>query len=337
MANRRMFSLDVVDTDKFLDMPATSQNLYFHLGMRADDDGFVSSPKKITKLVNCGDDDLKVLASRGFIIEMGDGIVVIKHWKQNNYIQNDRYKPTIYQKQFDLLVVNDGVYELDTGCIQHVSELEAQYRIDKDRIEKDRKKRSLRSPEVDRTIEAWNALGLRPIKKLSPSSRRYQNLVERIEENGIDDVLQAIQKIWDSSYLQGKTEGGRMIELEWFVDPDNFSKVLEGYYDDSERRQQDNQKIEYSEPEPELDRFACMDQGLRREMERVGVIVGQTLNFAGCSVDDAGKYIDWLNGIEIQEDEETPETLKAEGWIDPSSMSDEEIKKYMREHSNDYE
>ena len=68
MANRRMFSLDVIDTDKFLDMPATSQNLYFHLGLRADDDGFVSSPKKITKLVNCGSDDLNVLISRVLLI-----------------------------------------------------------------------------------------------------------------------------------------------------------------------------------------------------------------------------------------------------------------------------
>lgn len=195
---------------------------------------------------------------------------------------------------------------------------------------------SLRSPEVDRTIEAWNDLGLRPVKKIPPSSRRYQNLMERIEENGIDDVLQAIQKIRDSSYLQGKTEGGRMIELEWFVDPDNFSKVLEGYYDDSEQRQQDNSRRDDSEPEPETDRFACMDQGLRREMERVGVIVGQTLNFAGCSVDDAGRYIDWLNGIEIQEDEMTPETFEAEGWIDVGSMSEEEFEEYLREHCSDY-
>lgn len=139
MANRRMFSLDVVDTDKFLDMPATSQNLYFHLGMRADDDGFVSSPKKITKLVNCGDDDLEVLVSRGFIIKMGDGIVVIRHWKQNNYIQSDRYKPTVYQNQLELLAVDNGVYELDTGCIQDVSKTEAQYSIGKERIEKERK------------------------------------------------------------------------------------------------------------------------------------------------------------------------------------------------------
>lgn len=133
MANRRMFSLDVVDTDKFLDMPATSQNLYFHLGMRADDDGFVSNPKKITKLVNCGNDDLNVLISRGFVIALEDGIVVIRHWKQNNYIQSDRYRRTVYQKQRDALTVKDGVYEVDTKCIQTVSEMEAQVRIDKNR------------------------------------------------------------------------------------------------------------------------------------------------------------------------------------------------------------
>lgn len=129
MANRRMFSLDVVDTDKFLDMPATSQNLYFHLGLRADDDGFVSSPKKITKLVNCGSDDLNVLISRGFVIVMDGGIVVVRHWRQNNYIQSDRYKATIYQEQKKKLVENNGVYELSTECIQTVSKVEAQVSI----------------------------------------------------------------------------------------------------------------------------------------------------------------------------------------------------------------
>lgn len=68
MANRRMFSLSVIDTDKFLDMPVSSQLLYFHLGMRADDDGFVSSPKRIARTTNCGDDDLRILATKGYII-----------------------------------------------------------------------------------------------------------------------------------------------------------------------------------------------------------------------------------------------------------------------------
>lgn len=134
MANRRMFSLDVVDTDIFLDMPASSQNLYFHLGMRADDDGFVSSPRKITKLVNCSRDDLNVLISRGFVIAFADGIVVITHWRQNNYIQKDRYKETVYKNDLESLSIENGVYRLDTVRIQSVNNLEAQVSIGKDSI-----------------------------------------------------------------------------------------------------------------------------------------------------------------------------------------------------------
>ncbi len=136
MANRRMFSLDVVDTDRFLEMPASSQNLYFHLGMRADDDGFVSSPKKITKLVSCGEDDLNILISKGFVIAFDGGIVVIRHWKQNNYIQSDRYKQTLYKKELSALTVNNGAYEIDmyTPCIQSVSKMEAQDSIEIDNI-----------------------------------------------------------------------------------------------------------------------------------------------------------------------------------------------------------
>lgn len=127
----------LMDTDKFLDMPASSQNLYFHLGMRADDDGFVSSPKKITKIVNCATDDLNVLISRGFVLSVGNGIVVITNWKQNNYLQKDRYRPTIYQDEKALLIETNGVYNLNPECIHTVSKLETQERIEKDRDSKD--------------------------------------------------------------------------------------------------------------------------------------------------------------------------------------------------------
>ena len=99
MANRRMFSLDVVDTDDFIDLPVSAQALYFHLGMRADDDGFVSSPKKITKMVGCSADDMKILVDAGYLIPFESGVVVIKDWKVNNYIQKDRYTPTRYQEE----------------------------------------------------------------------------------------------------------------------------------------------------------------------------------------------------------------------------------------------
>lgn len=99
MAKRRMFSLDVVDTDSFLDLPASSQSLYFHLGMRADDDGFVSSPKRITAMVGAAGDDLKLLIAKGFVIPFESGVCVIRDWRVNNYIQRDRYTPSFTPKK----------------------------------------------------------------------------------------------------------------------------------------------------------------------------------------------------------------------------------------------
>lgn len=147
MANRRMFSLDVVDTDIFLDLPISSQALYFHLGMRADDDGFVSSPKRVTSMIGANQDDLKLLIAKGFIIALEDGIVVIRHWKQNNYIQSDRHKGTIYQSQLETLTVSNGVYEMDTDCIQTVYEMDTQVSIDKNSKDKNSKDKSSEGKE----------------------------------------------------------------------------------------------------------------------------------------------------------------------------------------------
>ena len=94
MARKRMFDLEVVDTDLFLEMPQSTQNLYFHLGMRADDDGFVSNPKKIIRTIGANEDDLKILFSKQFVIPFESGIVVIRHWKLNNYLRKDRHTDT---------------------------------------------------------------------------------------------------------------------------------------------------------------------------------------------------------------------------------------------------
>lgn len=136
MANRRMFSLDVVDTDRFLEMPVTTQALYFHLGMRADDDGFVSSPKRITTLVGCNEDDLKLLIAKQFVIPFESGVLVISEWNINNYIQKDRYKSTIYQKEKEMLHKENGVYRLDTFGVQDVSKTDTQVSIGKNSIDK---------------------------------------------------------------------------------------------------------------------------------------------------------------------------------------------------------
>lgn len=128
MANRRMFSKDVIDSDRFLDMPPTAQNLYFHLGIQADDDGFVSSPKKIKRVCGAKDEDLKILEESHFIILFKSGVVVIADWKLNNYIQSDRYTPTIYVEEKNHLTIteNKSYKYLENQCIQDVSTLDTQ-------------------------------------------------------------------------------------------------------------------------------------------------------------------------------------------------------------------
>jgi len=110
-----MFSLKIVDTDEFLDMPPTTQNLYFHLCMRADDDGFVSNPKKIMKIINSANDDIRVLITKNFVIPFDSGVCVIKHWKIHNLIRKDRYTETEYKKEKKLLTEEDDKYKLGSG------------------------------------------------------------------------------------------------------------------------------------------------------------------------------------------------------------------------------
>jgi len=132
MAQRRMFSKDITENDAFLDMPLSTQALYFHLGMQADDDGFVS-PNRILRMVGCQADDLKILVAKKFVLQFDDGVLVIKHWKMNNYLRNDRYKATTHQDKLAMLTVkSNGGYKLDTIGIPAVDA--GKVSIGKDRI-----------------------------------------------------------------------------------------------------------------------------------------------------------------------------------------------------------
>ena len=141
MAERRMFAKTIIDSDSFLDMPLSTQSLYFHLSMRADDDGFLNNAKKIQRIIGAAQNDYDLLVAKKFIIQFPDGICVIKHWRMHNYIQKDRYKETVYKDEKAMLEVKkNGSYTvLDTECIQDVYGLEAQVRLGKDSIGKDSK------------------------------------------------------------------------------------------------------------------------------------------------------------------------------------------------------
>lgn len=146
MAERRMFSKTIINSDLFLDLPSSAQNLYFHLSLNADDEGFVNSPKKIMKYVNSQIEDMELLVENGFIKKFDSGIVVIIHWNLHNYIQKDRFKATIYQKEKQQLVLVEKKYVMKDECTQFVSDvdtncvsiLETQDSIEKNSEEQDR-------------------------------------------------------------------------------------------------------------------------------------------------------------------------------------------------------
>ena len=108
MAERRMFTQKIIDSDAFLDMPLSTQSLYFHLNMRADDDGFVNNPKKIQRMIGASEDDLKLLVAKRFILAFETGVIVIKHWRMHNLLRKDRYNPTQYAEEMDTLMIKDN-------------------------------------------------------------------------------------------------------------------------------------------------------------------------------------------------------------------------------------
>lgn len=141
MANKRMFSIDVTETDTFLEMPLTAQALYFHLAMRGDDDGFVSNPRSIMRVTGCNENDLKTLAESGYIITFRSGVIVISDWKVNNYLRGDRYKPTTFQSELSMLTetankryVLESDNQRSTVGIPNSNQMETQYSIEKNRV-----------------------------------------------------------------------------------------------------------------------------------------------------------------------------------------------------------
>lgn len=116
MANKRMFTMKIVDSDAFLDMPLSAQCLYFHLNMRADDDGFIGNPKRIMKIVGAADDDLKLLIAKSFLLTFENGVIVIKHWRMHNTLSKRRYHETQYiDEKGTLLIKKNGSYSLTSG------------------------------------------------------------------------------------------------------------------------------------------------------------------------------------------------------------------------------
>lgn len=171
MAQKRMFNNSVVGSDDFLEMPDSSQNLYFHLSMQADDDGFVDNWKSIMRMTGKKEDDLKILITKSFVIPFETGVLVIKHWRLNNYIQKDRYKETIYKEEKSMLSTDkSNVYNLDTECI---------HSIDKSSIDK---------ISIDKSSSSSVSKNL-----YNPKAEKLQNvIIETLGTTNINNIKECI-------------------------------------------------------------------------------------------------------------------------------------------------
>lgn len=196
MAERRMFAKTIIDSDAFLDMPTSARLLYYDLGMRADDDGFVNSPKKIIRMTGASDDDLSVLIAKKFIIPFENGIVVIKHWRIHNYIRKDTYNETAYKEEKAMLILDENKsYKLvESERIQPVDEPSTQVRLGKVSIGKDRLDNNIPASEEKSSTASAKAnkhkygeyknvlLKDEELQKLQKEYQNWEELIKYLDE-----------------------------------------------------------------------------------------------------------------------------------------------------------
>ena len=218
MAEKRMFTKKIVDSDAFLDMPLSTQALYFHLNMRADDDGFINNPKKIQRMIGASEDDLKVLIAKRFVICFENGVIVIKHWRMHNTLRKDRYNPTTYQEQLSMLDIKDNNSYTEKAAVAPVAtawqpdgnQMEPQYSIGKYSIDKDSilKDNAPDSVEPEQPAPKKN----KPVKhkygeyknvlltneELEKLNAEYEDLDERIER--LSSYVASTGKTYKSHY-----------------------------------------------------------------------------------------------------------------------------------------
>ena len=285
-----MFSLDVVDLDSFIEMPVSAKLLYYDLGMRADDDGFIGNPKKITLLAGCNEEDIKTLIKNKFIYMFSSGIIAIRHWNVNNQIRKDRYNETFRIDEKRLLKLENNVYELkdNSGIPNDIPTVTTvKYSIGKNSIDKlsvDKKskdKKSLEEKREEKIIDNFHVdvdTGkILEYEIVSEKDKVYKNIIDYLNnkinanyrcnsaktKSLIDARLNEGYKeedfflVIDKKYNEWKDS-----EMKKFLRPETlFGNKFESYYNQPEIIKQRTLKdISMAE----------IDEALKREKELLG-------------------------------------------------------------------
>lgn len=241
-----MFAKTIIDSDAFLDMPLTAQALYFHLSMRADDEGFLNNANKIMRMIGANQNDFDMLHMKRFIIKFDDGICVIKHWRVHNYIQSDRFKPTIYQEERSMLGIKDNKSytlqlenSMDKECIHDVSSLETQDRLGKVRLElgKDSIEKDNRV-DYQLVVDMYNNTCVSFPRLKTLSDKRKKAIKARSKTYSLEQFQELFTKAEQSNFLKGGYNRNWSATFDWLLSDANMAKVLDGNYDNKNEQSQ---------------------------------------------------------------------------------------------------
>lgn len=245
-----MFTQKIVDSDAFLDMPLSTQALYFHLNMHADDDGFVNNPKKIQRVIGASLDDLKLLIAKRFILVFENGVIVIKHWRMHNLLRKDRYNPTQYQDQMERLELKDnGAYTEKSPEPLEIKESESMattwqpdgnqmaHRIGKDRIGKDRigevrGEESVETATCQQIVDLYHSICVSYPSVKTLSEARKKAIRARLKVYSLEDFRKMFEKAEGSAFLKGANNRNWSANFDWMIKDANMAKVIDGNYDD---------------------------------------------------------------------------------------------------------
>ena len=247
-----MFTQKIVDSDAFLDMPLTTQALYFHLNMRADDDGFVNNPKKIQRMIGASEDDLKLLVVKRFILAFENGVIVIKHWRMHNLLRKDRYNPTQYQDQMAEIEMKDnGSYtekrrepleivdseSMATNWQPHGNQLAPQDRIGKDRIDTNSRAEVRKEDTVTckQVVDLYHSVCISYPSVKTLSEARRKAIKARLNTYSLDDFRTLFEKAEASAFLKGSNDRNWTANFDWLIKDANMAKVIDGNYDKQQR------------------------------------------------------------------------------------------------------
>lgn len=196
MAERRMIAKSIIKSDQFLDMPATTQCLYFHLLLEADDDGFINAPKSIMRVIGAKDDDMRVLQAKGYIIPFESGVIVIKHWRLHNSLRKDRYNPNpqLENERKQLVVADNKEYQLATNWQPNGNQLATSgvplVATGKDRLGKDREEEEKEDPSAACDILKAYGDNIHPVS----SPVEAEKLKALVDTHGETFVAKAIER-----------------------------------------------------------------------------------------------------------------------------------------------